>query len=62
MDDWKRKLADEGENSEKERKAIMPEVKFSSHINGVLEEKANHGYINTASVPQTLASYVARDT
>lgn len=55
MDDRKRELADKDDNSVKERKVIMPEVRFSSHVNGVLEEKGNRGNVNTASVQQPLA-------
>lgn len=50
-----KELAEKDENSVKERKVIMPEVKFSSHVNGVVEEKANRGNVNVASVQQTLA-------
>lgn len=50
-----KELAEKDENSVKERKVIMPEVKFSSHVNGVMEEKANRGNVNVASVQQTLA-------
>lgn len=50
-----KELAENDENSVKERKVIMPEVKFSSHVNGVMEEKANRGNVNVASVQQTLA-------
>ena len=45
-----RELAKRGERAVKKQKVIMLEVKFKSNRNGAVEERADHGNVDTTIV------------
>lgn len=50
-----RELTDKNESAWNKWKFILLDVDFESHIDGVLEEIADHGNVDTAANPETQA-------
>lgn len=51
-----RELTNKNESAPNKRKFILLDVEFESHVNGVLEEIADHGNVDTVVDQETQAS------